>query len=95
MIRNSKLPQFEKDYIISWDVSDKDHPCIAVAVLQRSEDGRSLETEVLGNTFEKTGVISLRQLLEQHSALKRAEAESLKNAEKLRKTFGKKEEGEL
>ena len=91
MIRDARLPQFETDYIITWDVSDKDHPCIAVSVLHRNETGSGLMCEVLGNCFERTGTVSLLQLLEQHRALKRAEEERMKDAEALCKTFGKKE----
>ena len=92
MIRDTRLPQFQTDYIISWDVSDKDCPCLSVAMLRRDEKGSRLEIEFLGNSYDKTGAVSLRQLLEQHFNLKRAEQERMKDAEALRKTFGQKEE---
>jgi hypothetical protein len=92
MIRDTRLPQFQTDYIISWDVSDKDHPRIVISELRRDKPGSWLEVELLGTSYDKTGAVSLHQLLEQHDALKRAEAERMKDAEALRKTFGQKEE---
>lgn len=95
MTIDTRLPQFKTDYIISWDVSDKDCPRIVITELRRDEPGSGLEVELLGTSYEKTGAVSLRQLLEQHSDLKREEerrAEARK--ELLQKTFGKKEEAD-
>lgn len=85
MIYDPTIPQFTSDYIISWDVSDKDHPCISVARLGRDEKGSRLELEVLGTSLERTGVVSLLQLLDHHRAIKRAEEE---RAERTRKNAG-------
>lgn len=94
MTIDTRLPQFKTDYIISWDVSDKDCPCIVITELRRDEPGSGLEVELLGTSYEKTGAVSLRQLLEQHSDLKRAEEERMKDTERLRRTFGEKEEAD-
>ena len=52
---------FRDDYIISWDVSDKDYPCISVSRL-REENGK-LVCDVLGQSYAASGVVSIRQLL--------------------------------
>ena len=73
VIIDKTLPLFEIDYIIAWDISDKDIPCISVSLLRRSENGNSIEPEILGRSSERAGVVSLRQLLEQHQILKQVE----------------------
>lgn len=52
---------FQDDYIISWDVSDKDYPCISISRL-RGEAGK-LVCDVLGQSYATSGVVSVRQLL--------------------------------
>ena len=53
--------KFETDYIITWDISDKDFPTITVGRL-REENGKIL-FDILGITHEKSGAVSLLQLL--------------------------------
>lgn len=63
---------FETDYIISWDISENDFPTISVAKL-KAEKNR-LIIEQLGISREQSGVISLRQLLEEAEAKRRADS---------------------
>ena len=55
--------KFETDYIISWDISDKDYPTISVAKIDA--DKNNLKIGVLGVSHEQSGVVSLRQLLDE------------------------------
>lgn len=61
-ILRGQTMKFEKDYIISWDISDKDCPTISVAKLDAEKN--SLKVDVLGISHEQSGVVSLRQLLD-------------------------------
>lgn len=82
----NELPQYKTDYIISWDFSGTDHPCVSVSRVGRRED--RVECEVLGTSFAKSGVISLLQVNEEHEYLKRKDTERTQNArEILEKTF--------
>ena len=57
--------QFGTDYIISWDISDKDFPTIRVEKL--SADKNYLKIDMLGISHEQSGVVALRQLLEEEN----------------------------
>jgi len=59
---------FETDYIIAWDISDNDAPTITISKLY--SNGKNLHCEYLGQTHQKSGVISLRQLLDQTEIIK-------------------------
>lgn len=85
---NNTLLQFQTDYIISWDFSKDDAPCVAVGQLRRNEENK-LIMDLIGTNFEKAGCISLRQAIENYEEEKRREAERMKDAEALRKTFKK------
>ena len=63
--------KFETDYIISWDISDKDFPAICITKLLADKDNK-LTCDVVGISHEKSGVVSLRQLLEEKSAEEKA-----------------------
>lgn len=56
-------PYFEADYLISWNVSDSDDPCITVSRLERDGESSRVVCRVLGTFYENTGVVSLQQLL--------------------------------
>ncbi len=86
---NNDLRQFQTDYIISWDFSKEDAPCVMVGQLRRDEENTHLVMDLIGHNFGKTGCISLRQILSDYDEMKRHEAERMKDAEALRKTFGK------
>lgn len=60
---NNTMPQFENDVIISWDVSNEDLPSVSVLMLRRDGGSTNLVADVLGISHERTGVVSLRQLL--------------------------------
>ena len=62
--------KFGTDYIITWDISEKDCPTISVSRLEA--ETKNLKIEVLGVSHEQSGVISLRQLLEEKSAEEKA-----------------------
>lgn len=84
---NNNLPLYKDDYIVSWDISDKDHPCITLLKLGREKDG-TLGYEYIGSTFARSGSFSLRQALEEHDREKRRQEERNNSAQEfLRKTF--------
>lgn len=58
------MRNFETDYLISWDFNDKDCPCVNIAVMHIDEkDGTRIVADVLGSSYKKSGVVSLRQLI--------------------------------
>lgn len=58
------MRNFETDYLISWDFNDKDCPCVNIAVMHIDEkDGTRIVADNLGSSYNKSGVVSLRQLL--------------------------------
>lgn len=65
------LPQFQPDYLIVWDFSDKDAPCVNLVKLER--DGAKVVAQVLGRSYQSSGVISLRQAIEAYEEEKRRE----------------------
>ena len=66
--------KFEPDYLIGWDISKNgDFPAITVVKLSAEKD--KVVCTVLGVSHEPTGVVSLRQLIEQSDALKSAKNE--------------------
>ena len=75
-----KLPQFQPDYLISWDFSDKDLPCVVVSRL-RLDDGATVVSDLIGRSHVSAGCISLRQVLEEYEDRQREEE---KRAQKLR-----------
>jgi hypothetical protein len=72
--------KFAEDYLISWDFSDKDLPCVEVMLLHSDQKGTKVIGEHLGTSYEKSGVISLNQLLSKHFSEK-----TFEELEKLRK----------
>lgn len=65
------LPQFQPDYLISWDFSDKDLPCIAVSRMRK--EGATVVADLIGRSHESAGCVSLRQILEDYEARQREE----------------------
>lgn len=60
----NELPQFQDDYIISWDFSNKDFPCVTVSVIHKEKgNGARVNCTLLGASHSETGVISLQQAL--------------------------------
>lgn len=92
-MRNDRIPQYQPDYIIAWDFSDKDSPFVSVSCIEKDKDRALLTARSLGNSYEKTGVVSLRQLLEYRDAEDRYEKKREVDMAKLRKAFEKREEG--
>jgi hypothetical protein len=92
-ISNDRIPQYQTDYIISWDFSNKDFPCVSVISVEKDKDRPMLISRFLGNSYKKTGVVSLRQLLEYRDAEDRYAKEREVDMDKIRKAFEKSEEG--
>lgn len=67
----TEMPQFMPDFIISWDSSDKDYTCVCIAQIKK--DGTKIISELIGISHEKSGCVSLRQILEEHENRKRLE----------------------
>lgn len=61
---------FLDDFILSWDFSDKDCPCVNISRLRSDKKGVRLEVDVIGSSYEKCGVVSVRQLLSKYEAEK-------------------------
>ena len=76
------LLQFQTDYLISWDFSQSDAPCVSLVRLDK--DGTRVIGESLGISFEKSGCVSLRQMVEEYEYRKRAEAERKKDLAEFR-----------
>ena len=86
------MRNFETDYLISWDFNDKDCPCVNIAVMHIDEkDGTKIVADVLGSSYKKSGVVSLRQLLEDYEA-KRNNNFKDERYEKLKEFLRKKDE---
>lgn len=84
-----QLPQFQTDFLISWDYGEKDYPCLAVTRLRK--DGCSIAADVIGCTHASSGCISIRQVLEEFENREREEADRAKHAKDLREALFKKE----
>ena len=65
--------QFQTDYLISWDFSEKDCPALSVMRLSADEKGTKVIADVLTTMYADCGVMSLRQLLEEYDRKKAAE----------------------
>lgn len=63
--------QFQTDYIIAWDFSDKDFPAVNISRLRAGEKSMHIEVDVLSVEHEKCGVVSLWQLIEAFEAEQR------------------------
>jgi hypothetical protein len=87
-IANERAPLFQPDYLISWDCNDAGMICLTVATIEcDKEHPERVVARVLGSTDEKTGVFSLRQLIEYRAAEDRHQKERECDAERLRQTF--------
>lgn len=71
MVSRNDLPQFQTDYLISWDAGSGDATCVIITKL--SSDGTKVVAEIIGQSFEDSGCISLRQAIEWHEERKRQE----------------------
>lgn len=94
-MRLDESPQFQPDYLISWDFHDKDFPCVTVVCLEKEKDTPRVVARFLGDFHIKTGVVSLRQLLEYRDAEDRAEKErEVRNLERMKDFIGHKPQDE-
>ena len=64
--------EFQTDFIVSWDISDKDFPCVQISRLRSDGKATRLVLDVIGNSNAKCGVVSVRQLLAEFDATKSA-----------------------
>lgn len=76
--QSGTLPQFQTDYLISWDFSKNDAPVVVVAEVKRN--GAIVEIEHVGWSHETAGCISLRQVLERYDEEKRREKKRTESA---------------
>ena len=65
------LPQYQPDYVISWDSGSGDATCICITKI--CKDGTRLVAEIIGQSHEDCGCISLRQAIEAYEERKRLE----------------------
>lgn len=56
---------FQPDYIIAWDFSDKDAPAVGISKLYSDGKSMHLMVDVLDTFHTETGVVSVRQLVEE------------------------------
>lgn len=87
-----EMPQYQPDYIISWDFSKPDHPCIVVSLMERdTKDVTLIKGKLLGVSYKTSGVISLRQIIEHQKEEERREKERREKAAEILKQFKTKE----
>lgn len=55
--------EFQPDYLVSWDFSDKDYPSVIISKLYSDGKSAHLSVDVLEQFQTKIGVCSLRQLI--------------------------------
>lgn len=88
-LKNDELPLFQDDYIISWDFSKEDFPCVCVSVITKEQDNPArLSLTLLGSSHKNAGVISLRQVFEAWQEREREEKEQKKRLSEALKTCG-------
>lgn len=73
-----EMNDFETDYLISWDFSENDLPCVIVTALHKDEKSNHIMGTVIGISHQKSGVVSLHQVLSDYE--KREVAENLNKA---------------
>ena len=59
---------YQTDYVISWDFTDADKPVVSFSKVYAEKETAHLMCDVLGCSYERTGVVSLRQLLSEKGA---------------------------
>lgn len=91
-----KTRQFQTDYLISWDFSEHDLPYVNIMRLER--EGSQVVGRVIGTLFDRSGCVSLRQLIEDFEWQEREESEKARRtanfAEILEKFKAEKKEEE-
>ena len=89
------MRNFETDYLISWDFNDKDCPCVNIAVMHIDEkDGTRIVADVIGSSYKKLGVVSLRQLIADFEVKRNGQKDKFDERyfEKIRELAKKKDE---
>lgn len=79
------LKQYQPDYIISWDFSGKDLPCVVISRLRK--DGSTIVADVIGVTHKADGCVSLRQVIEDYENRQREEEKRATARAELLKKF--------
>lgn len=78
--------KFQTDYLISWDFTTQDCPVVILSRL--SADGNKIITDMLAmEKGTKSGIISLRQALDEYEREYERKKERHKNAKELIKTI--------
>lgn len=65
------MPQYQTDYIISWDSRSGDATCVIITKISR--DGTNVVGEIIGSSYEDSGCVSLSQTIEWYEERKRLE----------------------
>ena len=87
-MRNSQkdqLKQYQPDYLISWDFSSKDLPCVAISRIRK--DGATIVADIIGRTHDNAGCVSLRQVLDEFENRQREEEKRAAEIAELLKKF--------
>ena len=79
------LLQFQPDYLISWDFSDKDLPVVTVCRMRK--DGTHVVADYMGQSISSSGCFSLRQVLEDYESRQREEEKRADARKELLKKF--------
>lgn len=87
------MPQFQPDYLISWDFSDPNFPCVGIVMLEKDKANTHIVGKIIGDSHEKTGVISLRQAIEYRDFIDREEEKRKKEMPEHLKKFMSQKEG--
>ena len=57
---------YQTDYVISWDFKDGDAPVVTFTKVYVEKGTPHLLCDILGYSHENSGVVSLRQLLDEN-----------------------------
>ena len=91
LLKKDELPLFQDDYIISWDFSKEDFPCVCVSVIaiEKEQDTPArLSSTLLGYSHKNAGAISLRQVFEAWKEREREEKARKERLSEALKTCG-------
>jgi len=89
LLKKDELPLFQDDYIISWDFSKEDFPCVCVSVIAKEQDNPArLSSTLLGYSHKNAGTISLRQVFEAWKEREREEKARKERLSEALKTCG-------
>ena len=56
---------YKPDYVVTWDFRDAEAPVVSFTKVYAEENTPHLMCDVLAHSYEHTGVVSFRQLIEE------------------------------